>query len=170
MPVFGQEDPFVVTPGTHALLGIGGQPVGDDPCACDVLVAAAGERAGGVEESRPVDLGIGGGRAAHLPGRCPRRQVERVVDRRDHPLDVAAVAREQGAEPQPVLPQRVQAFGKRRLAEQHRETPKRGADVGAAARQTSACAARSRSAALRGSSTSKWGATPASSGKRLRSD
>ena len=135
MPVFGQEDPFVVTPGMHALLGIGGQPVGDDPCACDVLVAAPGERAGGVEESRPVDLGIGGGRASHLPGRCPRRQVESVVNRRDHPLDVAAVAREQGAEPQPVLPQRVQTFGKRRLAEQHRETPKRGPDVRAAARQ-----------------------------------
>ena len=133
--VFGQEHALVLAPRPYPLLGIGGQPAGDDLGARHVPVVAGGERAGRIEETRPVELGIGRGRVPYLLHPHALRQIEGVVDRRDHPLDLAACAREQGAKPQPVLAQRVQAFGQRRLPEQHREAAKRGADVGAVARQ-----------------------------------
>ncbi len=124
-----QKNRFVGRPRLRPLGRLGAQPVADRLSARGLLVGAGGERPGGEQQPLPVDLGIGAGRAADVFGARARGQAEHPVDRRDQPLDLAAVLRQQRAEPQPGFAQRGEPFGERGLAEQHGQTLERKADL-----------------------------------------
>ena len=135
LPILGQKDALVGGPGAHALLGRGGEPVGDGLRTCRVLVGAARERAGGGGQARLIQRRVGRRGVAYLPGIGADGHAERGAHGRDQPLDLAAMARQRRAQAEPVLAQGIQAFGQGPLAQQHGEAAKRGADIAAAARQ-----------------------------------
>ena len=129
-----------------------------------------GERAGRAEEARPVELGIGRGRAAHLLHPHAQRQIERVVDRRDQPLDVAAVRVSRAPSRSRSSRSAFRPSASVASPEQHREAAKRGADVGAAARQDLGLR---RAQQIRGAARIEhleMGRHPGLQRKRLRSD